>query len=202
MVSAVGLVRHSLRVSEQLEPNPYAPPAEVSMAVAAPSEFAGETRSVALCVVLTVVTLGVYPPVWLLRRQPFLDRLATNERLGSLPRVVLALEAAQLLLIIGGAKVAPLRSFISLVAAVALLVACFRVRAMLQSDFRRTGSAIRLSGAATFFFGIHYLQYKINRAAERAAVAYDREPKKKPRQAAGVRRQARRKRALNDDTVE
>jgi hypothetical protein len=42
-----------------------------------------------LLVLLCVVTLGIYPPIWYLRRRRFLDSLAADVRLGALPWALL-----------------------------------------------------------------------------------------------------------------
>ena len=45
-------------------------------------EFSSEARSVGLVVLLSIVTLGVYPGIWFIRRQPFIDALDSDQKLG------------------------------------------------------------------------------------------------------------------------
>jgi hypothetical protein len=72
------------------EHNPYAPPAEPIRAfgeseyAAGPNDYESERRAVAVCVGLTLLTLGFYPTIWLFKRRPFLDRLVPTR--SSAPR--------------------------------------------------------------------------------------------------------------------
>ena len=55
-------------------------------------------------------------------------------------------------------------TLIVLVACITMLIQCFKVRGMLREHFNEhLGRSIPFSGVATFFFGIFYLQYKVNR---------------------------------------
>ncbi len=75
--------------------NPYAPPAAPSAVAASPrrsrSNYESERRSVPLLAVLCVITFGVYPSIWYLRRARFLDSLAPPKKIGVMPWVSLAL---------------------------------------------------------------------------------------------------------------
>ena len=155
---------------ENREPNPYSPPAELALPQLVGgvrvSDFTRERRSVVVCVALSVITVGLYQAVWLLRRAPFLDRLNASEQLGSgLPIFLLVMQVIGLVAPIGGRDIAPVRLFFTVVGVVAAYVACFRVARILRSDFARTGRALEVSNLATFFLGFWYLQYKINQAA-------------------------------------
>ena len=116
---------------------------------------------------LCVVTFGLYPTFWYLRRARFLDSLSADKKVGLLPWVLLALDAALIVLSAvqadGAARVAQLG------AGGASLFLGFRVAAILRSDFARTGRLLDLSGAGVFFFGCLYLQHVINEAAEKPA---------------------------------
>jgi hypothetical protein len=68
-------------------------------------------------------------------------------------------------------------------AGVVTLIANFRAAAILRSEFRRSGRLLTVSGVATFFFGIFYLQYKINEGAD---VAPRSKKKKKSPEAAAI----------------
>jgi Domain of unknown function (DUF4234) len=153
-------------------PNPYAPPstldAPTSGATSLPvSDYRGERRSVLLCIVLTMVTFGLYPAIWLLRRNAFLQTLnASKKPVVAHAYVYIVLSAVSIVLGVAGKDGAPVANFASLIGGVAQLLASFRVASMLSSDFARTGRLLSVSKAATFFLGVYYLQYKINRASE------------------------------------
>ena len=171
------------------EPNPYAAPVEASHAAGlelsdAPNEFARERRGVARCIVLTIFTLGIYQALWLYKRQPFIDQLDDSRKLGgSVPVLLISAHLLNLALALGGPSVVPLRSLISLIGAVGTIAACFKIKAILTSTFTRTGRRLDVSGLGTFFFGIYYLQYKLNRASETPARVKKRKRRKKRRQA-------------------
>src|SRR4051794_8372846 len=79
------------------QPNPYAAPrtafGDPSDAIDdGPNDYESERRPVVLCILLTFLSLGFYPAIWLLRRNAFLDRLNAPQRLGTaLPTVVIVM---------------------------------------------------------------------------------------------------------------
>jgi len=137
----------------------------------------------AMCL-LTFLTAGLYLPIWFLSRRKALNRLHSQEKLGPWPLAVAlaACVASVLLPILGSIKYGsweeaenafpPLHPFVLLVAAIIIMVQCFKVRRILLDHLApREGmfsAAIRLQHEAlfsrmgTFFFGIFYLQHKIN----------------------------------------
>ena len=149
--------------------NPYAPPGIVDppSVRAKISNYESERRGVFVCILLTLATLGLYQTIWLVRRQRFLDSLDADAKLGSvLPWFPLGLSLCNLALtLVVGKGAAPLESLISAAAALTFVIAIFRVRTILRSDFARTGRFLDVSTVATFFLHIYYLQYKINKAA-------------------------------------
>src|SRR3974390_1849714 len=78
--------------------NPYAPP-EATPVVPhgveghgrSRSSYEGERRNGLVAILLCVVTLGVYPTLWYLRRARFIDSLDANKKVGALPWLSLAL---------------------------------------------------------------------------------------------------------------
>jgi hypothetical protein len=148
------------------------------------SEPLADAGVFAMCL-LTLLTAGLYQPIWFLIRRKALNNLHSQEKLGVWPiAVVLAALVASLCLpIIGSLKwgswveventFPPLHPFILLVAGVIIVVQCFKVRRILLDHLapRQEGmfsAGIRLqheesfSRMGTFFFGIFYLQHKIN----------------------------------------
>jgi Domain of unknown function (DUF4234) len=174
-------VRDSLAMADDEKYNPYAPP---TAAFAGPvaegrGDYENERRAVILCILLSVITVGFYPAIWLIRRRPFLDRLNASRTLGSgLPLFIIGMHVVAILVAIGGKEVAPASRLVSLAAGITTLIANFRVAAILRSDFARTGRFLGVSSVATFFFSIYYLQYKINQAADTPARVATREKTK------------------------
>jgi hypothetical protein len=167
--------------------NPYAPPAEALVAFRdaplddGPNDFESERRPVILTIVLTVVTLGFYSPIWLLRRRAFLDRQDSDKAdLGTgLPMLILVASVMGVGLALAGSEAAKIRPLFSLLSGVATIIANFRVLGILRSVSARTGRFIEFSTVGTFFFGIYYLQYKINQMADTPARAERPRRKKK-----------------------
>ncbi|MBX3192284.1 MAG: DUF4234 domain-containing protein [Labilithrix sp.] len=169
------------------ERNPYAPPAaerdevgDDGRARGGPSDFEPERRSVGLCVLLGVVTFGIYNAIWLLRRQPFLDRLPTPHKLGAVfPIVIIALNliSVPMALIGGGAE--GVSRVLSIGGGIAAIVANFRVAAILRAELRRTGRYIDISTIWVFLLRVYYLQYKINQAADTPPLALRKKKKRK-----------------------
>jgi hypothetical protein len=169
--------------------NPYAPPAEPIRVVSdepwwgGTDDYASERRPVVLCILLTFVTFGFYPSIWLLKRRSFLDRRGTSQKLGELLPILVIAGHALSLLTAPFDDAALVRQLFSMMAYVASLMANFRVLAILRSDSTRTGRFLQFSSVATFFLGTYYLQYKINQLADtpaRVAKPKRKKKRKKP----------------------
>ncbi len=170
------------------EVNPYAPPTEEAAGeeeterrLPRRNPFEDERRPVLVCILLAMVTCGLYSGIWLIRRQRFLDSLRADAKLGWRPTVLILLYVATLgVAFIGGATQSPeviaVDRFLSLAGGIVTLVTNFRVAAILRSEFARSGRLLSVSSLGTFFLGIFYLQYKINQGAD---VAGHRKKKKK-----------------------
>jgi hypothetical protein len=173
---------------------------------AAPAEErAGETavpggpqlrkKSVVLVVFLSLITFGLYVPIWFLARRTAINNLRSREKIsGALMAFVVFLQTCELAAIFisesGGIRGttekadAILRSgnLLGLIGGIIILVQCFKVKRILLDHFSAQESGpfsgtislqrdVSLSGVATFFFQILYLQYKINRLLEATAVS-------------------------------
>jgi membrane-anchored glycerophosphoryl diester phosphodiesterase (GDPDase) len=145
-----------------------------------------ESRSVVLVVGLTLVTLGLYYPVWFMLRRSGINSLHSKEKLGAMVfALVIALQLLVLGLILGqgyltSPELAWLRFFdsaASLLTGILLLVQTFKVKRILEDHAAESSQGLfggsislaqesSLSGVATFFFGIFYLQHKINGMVE------------------------------------
>ncbi|HSO32501.1 MAG TPA: DUF4234 domain-containing protein [Labilithrix sp.] len=181
-----------------LDRNPYAPPAAEPPAGrneedpfagdGEASNYESERRPVILCIGLTIITLGFYPSIWLLQRRPFLDRLNASKELGTLlPILSLVAGALGIALAFGGKDTASIRPLVQLVGGISTLIANFRVLNILRSDSARTGRFLEFSTIGTFFFGVYYLQYKMNQLADtpaRVGAPRRKKKRKKPVEAA------------------
>lgn len=154
---------------------PYAPPKTSTRTAQAPEL----TKTyVVLVIFFTFVSLGLYIPIWFLRRRKALNHLAPEDDNVNLVTFGLAaLFTASLAtgLCLGvleelGTTPSPglLLSIqgLDLLARLFIIVASFRVKTILEGHFPE-----RLSAVGTFFLSIFYLQYRINRAGETDPVA-------------------------------
>lgn len=157
-------------------PNPYAAPQaggplpEPSGTRPRVNAYEAERRSVVVCILLTLVSLGFYPGIWLMRRRAFVNHLDASSKLAAWQaHAYLATGALGFVFAFGGPDGRAFMNFMNALGGIALLVANFRVASILESDFRRSGRFLSVSRLLTFFFGLYYLQYKINCAASTPA---------------------------------
>lgn len=159
--------------------NPYAPPAEEERPGSDDDgdrprrrrrgpDFEAERRSVAVTVLLSIVTFGMYNMVWLWRRRDFIDSFDTIQRdkLGRIPEITAAIFGLSMVMALIGGSATPLSGPLSLGQGIAMLIACFTVARALRSEIARSGRLIEVSGLLVFFLGTWYLQYKINEIAD------------------------------------
>jgi hypothetical protein len=176
--------------------DPYAPPAEEDggsdpepgRRSSRGADYESERRPVVLMLLLTVVTCGFYPVIWLFRRREFLDTLDADAKLSPILPVFVGVSHLGLIVLAtamgaqGSTDLEPVARILQIATGVTMLMAVFRVASMLRSDFNRSGRFLTVSSAGTFFFGTFYLQYKINQAADTAPLK-KRKKKKKLREA-------------------
>ena len=139
---------------------------------------------VILTIFFTIITAGIYYPCWFLTRRDQINELHSDEKLGKnvfiygivffsisifLACVIGVLEGmgeglGNVEFLVMAEAVDVIDSLLSLVVFIILLVQCFKVRRIFRNHFNEhLGRNIYFSGLLTFFFQIHYLQYKINR---------------------------------------
>jgi Domain of unknown function (DUF4234) len=152
-----------------VEDQPYAPPASGARA----SNEGGATlpkTPVALTVLLSIVTLGLYIPYWFLSRRRAFNRLAPEGE--TVDRITFFFVALYLVAFaIGFASGVsqnlnaaitgtwyPWLRVIDLASRIFTIVISFRIKFILEASYPE-----RLSGLGTFFLSLFYLQYKINR---------------------------------------
>ena len=130
--------------------------------------------SVLLMVLLTIITYGIYLPVWFLRRQNLFNQLSAKEKLDSggviFVLVIFCISALFIpakLLIQNASHIGVLDiidNSINLLGGLIILILAFKVRRILNEHYNKhLGMNVSFSGVATFFFTMFYLQYKINR---------------------------------------
>jgi len=163
-----------------MDTNPYAPPQAV---VGDHSSTGLKRRSVIVMIVLSIFTLGLYYPIWFLRRRAALNQLDSPRKLQLWPfLVVLAWLVFHLIVSIAAGSApreqainaggALLLSLVQLAVAILMLVQSFFTKDILEDHLAGPGdqvsspmftNTVKLSGVMTFLFQIFYLQYVINR---------------------------------------
>ena len=130
-----------------------------------------EKKNVLLMILLTIITYGIYIPVWFLNRKDSFNNLNSKEKISNGPIIfVLVIFIISAILLIPsvlfmeteiGVMIDGVDSLINLVGGITILVMSFKVRRIMNEHYKTN-----LSGVATFFFTFFYLQYKINRFGE------------------------------------
>jgi len=140
-------------------------------------------RSVVLMIVLTIVSFGLYYPMWFLRRRTGLNRLDSPRKLPLWPFLIFsawyvlqfavraASGSAPPEQVIGG-EANLLLNLIQLAVAILVVVQCFAIKDILADHLLGPADSVasplfvdrvELSGLKTFFFQAFYLQHVINR---------------------------------------
>jgi len=144
--------------------DPYRSPGWSSSAE--PEEWELPKTSVWVIIFLTLVTIGLYIPVWFLRRRKILNRLSPGRHLDAFLAGLVALYGGAFVLGLSvGVSGAPegqnlqfWTSVVDIASRILTLVLSFQVKAILEENYPDD-----ISGVGTFFLSIFYLQYKINR---------------------------------------
>ncbi len=154
-----------------------------------------ETR-VWVVILLSIVSFGLYLPIWFLTRREAINQLRSRHKIGwGMLAFLLLLQIAGVVALIVSARAglameAPdaeksfllISGVIETGAWIVILIQSFKVRQILLDYFSAPESGpfsgpmslqrdVSLSGVATFFFHIFYLQYKINRLLEAPALS-------------------------------
>lgn len=145
-----------------------------------------EKSSLALLVILTIITFGLYYPVWFMRRRDGINGLQSREKLGvGVFAFVFGLLLLSLLVNAGQGYIAfismswlrSIDSVVWMLSGVLMLLQVFKVRRIVEDHSAHSDGGLlsgsislaqdsSLSGVATFFFGIFYLQHKLNEMLE------------------------------------
>jgi hypothetical protein len=123
--------------------------------------------SVLLLLLMTAVTSGIYYPFWFLTRLRGINGLRSNGKLYSEVFIfaILIICLAVLLPLVSMNEYGLILSLLlQLVFVILMLGQCLKVRRILEDHFKGAlGKDADISRAATLFFQIFYLQYKINK---------------------------------------
>ena len=130
--------------------------------------------SIWLMLVLSLITLGIYVPIWFLRRRDALNKLSSSEKLGSSGAIFVLVIFCISVLFFPVQLLSTDQSIISaldavdrlinLVGGIILLVLAFTVRRILDDHYNEhIGMDLPFSKVWTFLFTFLYLQYKMNR---------------------------------------
>ena len=125
--------------------------------------------NVLLLILFSIITLGIYIPIWFLVKREAINSLASTEKLGSgAPIFVLLVYVTDAMLIFVPLGVTEvyldiISNLITVIGVSIVVILSFKVRHIFDEHFNlKQQRNIKLSGVATFFFTIYYLQYKIN----------------------------------------
>jgi hypothetical protein len=159
--------------------NPYAPP----KAAVADLPTGLKQRRVLVMIVFTIVTFGIYYLIWFFRRRKALNALNSARKVALWPlllfSVTLVVEFVLGIVSAGrpiveafGTMPAALFSVGRLVTGLLMVWQCFVIKDIIEDHLAGLDDGtmpsifverVQLSGLATFFFSIFYLQYAINR---------------------------------------
>ncbi|MBN2755181.1 MAG: DUF4234 domain-containing protein [Candidatus Goldbacteria bacterium] len=131
---------------------------------------AGQNRGVAikktpvlLVILFQLITLGIYYPIWFLRRMNSFNKMAkiTGEEQISKAELVsaLVLEILSAIAVILGSH----GGILTLITFILLTIQAFRSRRIMISYQKKRKIKLVMSGLAVFFISPYYLQFKINR---------------------------------------
>ena len=126
--------------------------------------------NVLFIIFLTIITLGIYCPIWFLTRRKSINNLQSNKKLGiGIFVFIILLQILSFILAIFSGSMEGINAIDALtgfdgIIGIILIVQGFKVRRIFINHFNsQLQREISFSGVATFFFHIYYLQYKINR---------------------------------------
>ncbi|HJX50561.1 MAG TPA: DUF4234 domain-containing protein [Candidatus Nanoarchaeia archaeon] len=141
-----------------------------------------EKRSVILMLLLCIITLGIYPAIWYIRRAPEFSGLETKEKLSK------GLGITLLILSIFSVLLVPIKNFkgfsnpiltyllvlpenfilliniiVYLLTITLFLSLAFSARRIMNNALERKGVQRKASWFFTLIFNLYYLQYEVNR---------------------------------------
>jgi len=130
-------------------------------------------KNILLMILFTLITYGIYQPIWFLKQISAINNLKSKEKLTNTPFifVIVIYGISVLFLLIYNTtqfNIDLIDSLINLTGAIIILVMSFKVRRIMHQYFNVVlKKNIKFSKIYTFLFTIYYLQYKINRILDR-----------------------------------
>jgi len=143
-----------------------------------------------LTIIFDFLTGGIYSASWFLIRRQGFNQISRSKKLGmSIPIICLIMFVLNLMFSVAGGAIAGIAETtrdegliilaqkiemickaLAYVGSFLLLVPSFKAKSMLEAHLKdKDRFALSLSGAATFFFRIYYLQYRINKIHKEAS---------------------------------
>jgi len=153
---------------------------EASLAFSKRQNTGLRRRSVIVMIALSIVTFGLYPAFWFLRRRTALNQLDSPRKLQAWPFIVFLAFVVLRIVVTTAAGAAPrgevppivlLFDFGQLAVGILMIVQCFNTKTILEDHLSGSGDGLlragsdlsaSLSSVFTFLFSIFYLQYVIN----------------------------------------
>lgn len=182
---------------EDFEPKKLPQTTQVEKKVIENTNLLPEKKNIIVLILLTIITLGIYPSIWYLKRSPEFHNLGTQKKLSkTLPTVYLTLLCLAIILAIvfpftisnsdfnnlyqptAPTQTTILFGILGLLLAskiVGILLA-FSSRTIISQALSEKYSKANVSGLFTFLFGFLYIQYEINRITKDE----EEKPKKGP----------------------
>ncbi|MEK6926488.1 MAG: DUF4234 domain-containing protein [Nanoarchaeota archaeon] len=141
-------------------------------------------KNIFILILLSIITIGIYPAIWYIKRAPEFHNLGTQTKLSkTLPTIYLTLAILLIVLAIffpftiSGADlsnfytgISPIQTtiiigFIGILAAAKIvgLILAFISRVIMNQALSEKYSKANVSALFTFLFGFLYIQYEINR---------------------------------------
>lgn len=131
-----------------------------------------QKQSIFLLLIISILTFGIYIPIWFLNRVEAFNNLHSRTKLSEFPLIiVLVLFISSMMLTISVIFSLNFSMFlmadginmvINLVGGFIILIYSFSVRSILEDQYDTSVSAI-----FTLLFSVFYLQYKINKLIDR-----------------------------------
>jgi hypothetical protein len=160
--------------------NPYAPP---KAAVADVATTGLKQRRVLVMIIFTIVTFGVYYVIWFFRRRKALNALNSQRKVPLWPLLLFSADLVVEVVVsimagerrvdeVIGTMPALFFSAARLITGLVMVWQCFVIKDIIEDHLTRPDDGampsifverVQLSGLATFFLSIFYLQYVINR---------------------------------------
>jgi hypothetical protein len=163
-----------------MDANPYAPPKAAVADVAAPTGL--KKRRVITMIAFVLITLGIYYIVWFFRRRSALNQLNSSRKLQLWPLIAFTGDfiaeigftiaaGEETIGAVFGPSVELGLALARFTVGILMIWQCFIIKDIIQDHATPADvgaqpmfvERVELSGVATFFLSIFYLQYAINR---------------------------------------